>query len=139
MKKGLATALAVVVFAGCATTGGKRVDQEALSSLKPGVTTIDEVKATFGAPFQDSKEPDGTEQLQYISRIKVPDDRVPTVGSNIPRTIEKNVSSLLVFDKSGHFLHAWEADKTVDENVPGNMGTMQAGDMTRGSMYSHGF
>jgi hypothetical protein len=142
MKKGFTAALAAVVLAGCASVGGKVVDNQALSTLKPGVTTIADVKTEFGQPFQETKEPDGTDQLQYISKIRVKDESGnsgPTVGSNIPRQIEKNVSALLVFDQSGHFLHAFTADKTVDENVPGNLGKMQQSDVTRGSMYSHGY
>jgi hypothetical protein len=142
MKKGFAAAVAAVVLAGCATTGAKVVDSQTLSTLKPGVTTIADVKTEFGQPFQETKEPDGTDQLQYISKIRVKDDSGnsgPTVGSNIPRQIEKNVSALLVFDQSGHFLHAFTADKTVDENVPGNLGKMQQSDVTRGSMYSRGY
>jgi len=142
MKKGFVAAVAAVVLAGCATAGGKIVDAHALSSLKPGVTTIADVKAEFGEPFQESKEPDGTDQLQYISKVKMRDDSGklgPTVGSNIPKQIEKNVSAMLVFDQNGHFVHAFTADKTVDENVPGNLGKMQQSDVTRGSMYSRGF
>ncbi|GGA01247.1 hypothetical protein [Dyella caseinilytica] len=141
MKKGIAAAMAALVFAGCATTGVKVVDKQALDTLKPGVTTIADVKATFGPPFQETKEPDGTDQMQYISKIRVRDDSGntgPVVGSNIPRQIEKNVSAMLVFDQAGHFLHAWTADKTVDENVPGNLGKTQAGDVTRGSLAGHG-
>jgi outer membrane protein assembly factor BamE (lipoprotein component of BamABCDE complex) len=139
MKKGFAAAIAAIVLAGCATTGrSKVVDQEVLSTLKPGVTTITQVETDLGQPFQDTKEPDGTEQLQYISKVRKMDPNARTVGSNIPRQIEENVSALLVFDQSGRFLHAWTSDKTVDENVPGNMGKMQQGDVTRGSLFSRG-
>jgi hypothetical protein len=141
MKKSFTAMIAVLVFAGCATTGSKKVvvDEKALSALKPNVTTIAEVEAEFGQPFLESKQPNGDDQLQYVSKVRVPDNLTPSVGSNIPRTIEKTISSYLVFDQSGRFLHAWSGDKTVDENVPGNMGTPQAGDIGRGSMYSHGF
>jgi hypothetical protein len=138
MKKGMAAAIAAMVIAGCATGPGKVVvDKDSLSALKPGVTTIADVEAKFGQPFQESKQPDGTDQLQYLSKIKVPDTRMPTVGSNIPRQIEKNVSAMLAFDQNGRFIHAWTSDKTVDENVPGNLGNVQANDVGRGSMYSH--
>lgn len=139
MKKGFAAMIAVVVLVGCATTGAKKVvDKDVLATFKPGVTTIAQVEAELGPPFHESKEPDGTDQLQYISKVKVPDTNMPTVGSNIPRKIEKTITSMLVFDQSGHFLHAWTGDKTVDENVPGNMGVPQPSDVNRGSMYSHG-
>jgi hypothetical protein len=135
MKMGFAAMIAAVVLAGCATTAGKKVvDKDVLATFKPGVTTIAQVEAELGPPFHESKEPDGTDQLQYISKVKVPDDSGPTVGSNIPRKIEKTISSLLVFDQNGHFLHAWTADKTIDENVPGNMGKPQPSDVGR-SMY----
>lgn len=135
MKKGMAAAIAALVLAGCASAPGKVVDKDSMSSLKPGVTTIADVEATFGQPFNETKEPDGTDQLQYMSKVKVPDTNMPTVGSNIPRKIEKNVSALLVFDQSGRFIHAWTTDKTIDENVPGNMGKLQRSDISRGSMY----
>jgi outer membrane protein assembly factor BamE (lipoprotein component of BamABCDE complex) len=136
MKKGFAAAMAALVFAGCVTTGGKVVDKQALDTLKPGVTTIAQVETAFGPPFQETKEPDGTDQLQYISKVRIHDDSHPdpVVGSNIPREIEKNISALLVFDQHGHFLHAWTSDKTVDENVPGNLGNVQHNDVTRGSL-----
>jgi outer membrane protein assembly factor BamE (lipoprotein component of BamABCDE complex) len=139
MKKRFAAALAAVVFAGCATTSHKVVDSDALSTLKPGVTTIAEVEASFGQPFQETKEPDGTDQLQYVSKVRMRDESTDhTTGSNIPKQIEKNISALLVFDQQGHFLHAWTADKTVDENVPGNLGKPQPNEVARGSMYSRG-
>jgi hypothetical protein len=138
MKKGIAAAIAAVVIAGCATGPGKAVvDKDTMATLKPGVTTIADVEAKFGPPFQESKQPDGTDKLQYISKVKVPDTNMPKVGSNIPRQIEKNISAMLVFDQNGRFIHAFTSDKTVDENVPGNLGKMQANDVARGSMYSH--
>jgi hypothetical protein len=137
MKKGIAAAIAALVIAGCATGPSKSVvDKDTMSSFKAGVTTIADVEAKFGQPFQESKEPDGTDKLQYLSKVKVPDTSMPTVGSNIPRQIVKNVSAMLVFDEHGKFVHAWTTDKTVDENVPGNMGRWNQGDVTRGSMYS---
>lgn len=135
MRKGIAAAVAALVLAGCASAPGKVVDKDSMASLKPGVTTIADVEAKFGQPFHETKEPDGTDQLQYLSKVKVPDDHMPTVGSNIPRKIEKNVSAMLVFDQSGRFIHAWTSDKTIDENVPGNLGKMQQSDVSRGSLY----
>ncbi|GLQ99661.1 hypothetical protein [Dyella mobilis] len=138
MKTGLAAVAATIALAGCVTTGGKVVDKQVLSALKPGVSTIDQVKTNLGQPFQDTREPDGTEQLQYISKVRKVNPDVRTIGSNIPRQIEENVSALLVFDQTGHFLHAWTTDKTVDENVPGNLGKVQQGDIRRGGAFSRG-
>jgi hypothetical protein len=140
MKKNMAAALAAIVLAGCATTGNKVVDKTAISALKPGVTTITQAEAALGPPFQETREPDGTDQLQYISKVRVIDENTAyTTGSKIPRQIEKTISSMLVFDQQGRFVHAWTSDKTIDENVPGNLGKMQSNDVVRGSMYSHGF
>lgn len=139
MNKNMAAAIAALVMAGCAAAPGKVVDKDSMSSLKPGVTTIADVEAQFGKPFNETREPDGTDQLQYMSKVKVPDTHMPTVGSNIPRKIEKNVSAMLVFDQSGHFVHAWTSDKTIDENVPGNMGKLQHSDISRGSMYRQAY
>jgi hypothetical protein len=140
MRMHLAAAMAMVLISGCATTSSKTVvDTKTLSTLKPGVTTIANVESAYGQPFQDTKEPDGTEKLQYVSKIRVKDDSTangPLVGTHIPRQIEKNVSAILVFDQKGLFVHAWTSDKTIDENVPGNMGQMQQSDVSRGSMYS---
>jgi hypothetical protein len=138
MKRGFAEAMAAMTLAGCATTGGKVVDKDTMASFKAGVTTIAEVQATYGPPFHETKEPDGTDQLQYLSKVRMKDDTSRVVGSNIPRQIEKAVSAILVFDQNGRFVHAWTIDKTVDENVPGNMGQMQESDVTKGSMYGRG-
>ncbi|MBE1162773.1 hypothetical protein [Dyella acidiphila] len=141
MKHWLAAPLAALVLAACATTKSKVVDAQSLSALKPGVTTVAEVEAAFGAPFHETKEPDGTDKLQYVSTVRVIDDSGnsgPVVGSKIPRKIEKTVSALLVFDQSGRFMHAWTSDKTIDENVPGNLGKIQQSDISRGSLSGRG-
>jgi hypothetical protein len=139
MKRGFAAAFAAIILAGCATTGSKVVDKDAMASFKPGVTTMAEVEATFGPPFRETKQPDGTDQLQYLSKVRIKDDSPTAVGTNIPRQIEKTVSAILVFDQNGRFIHAWTKDKTVDENVPGNMGQMQQSDVSKGSMYGKGY
>jgi hypothetical protein len=139
MKRGFAAAMAAMILAGCATTGGKVIDKDTMASFKAGVTTIAEVKATYGPPFHETKEPDGTDQLQYLSKVRIKDDSPAVVGSNIPRQIEKTVSAILVFDQNGRFIHAWTKDKTIDENVPGNMGQMQQSDISRGSLYGRGY
>lgn len=132
MKRVYAAAMAAVVLAGCASTGNKHVDLSAVSSFKAGVTTIPQAEAALGPPFQESRQPDGTDQLQYVSTVKVPDNNMPTTGSRIPAKIEETVSMMLAFDQSGRFIHAWSASKTINENVPGNLGHMQAGDVSRG-------
>jgi outer membrane protein assembly factor BamE (lipoprotein component of BamABCDE complex) len=136
MMKRIFAAIAAMILAGCATTSTKVVDKDAMASFKAGITTITQVEATFGPPFHEAKQPDGTDKLQYLSNVRIKDNSPAVTGSNIHREIEKTVSAILVFDQSGHFVHAWTSDKTIDENVPGNMGQMQQSDVTRGSAYS---
>jgi outer membrane protein assembly factor BamE (lipoprotein component of BamABCDE complex) len=124
MKKSMAAALAAIVLAGCVTTAGKVVDTQAMSTFKPGVTTITEVKAEFGEPFLETREPDGTDQLQYMSKVRMRDQSTDhTTGSNIPRQIEKNISSMLVFDQKGRFVHAWTGIRPWTKTYPAIWGT----------------
>ena len=136
MKRGFAAAMAAMMLAGCATTGGRVVDQNAIASLKPGVTTITDVKAAFGQPFNETKEPDSTDQLQYVSQVREVDHTQPIVGSNIPQRVSKSVSAMLVFDQSGRFVRAWTKDgKTTNENPSNNLTGGQPSDFSKGSLY----
>jgi outer membrane protein assembly factor BamE (lipoprotein component of BamABCDE complex) len=136
MKRGIAAAVAAMMLASCATTGGKAVDQDAIASLKPGVTTIAEVESAYGKPFNETKEPDGTDQLQYVSNVREVDNTQPMVGSNIPQRVSKTESAMLVFDQSGHFVRAWTKDgQKTTENPVGNLGNGQPSDFSRGSLY----
>jgi outer membrane protein assembly factor BamE (lipoprotein component of BamABCDE complex) len=137
MKRGFLVAIATLILAACATSRSKVVDKDTMASFKAGVTTKAEVVAEFGPPYRDIKQPDGTDQLQYLTDVRVKDENTtPVVGSHISRQIVKTVAAVIEFDQNGRFVHAWTKDKTIDENVPGNLGKMQQSDVTTGSMYS---
>ncbi len=79
MKRGFAAALIAVLLAGCATSGHK-FDASAITSFQPGVTTMTQAEAALGQPFQSTKMPDGTQQLQYVSKVQSVEDNMPTTG-----------------------------------------------------------
>jgi outer membrane protein assembly factor BamE (lipoprotein component of BamABCDE complex) len=131
MNKVVAATMAALLLAGCATTETK-VDPATVASFQPGVTTIAQVEAALGQPFQATRLPDGRQQLQYVSkRQEVSGDGMPT-GSQIPKHVEKTVSTVLSFDKDGRFVSASSDSKTKDNKQwPSNLGSLGGGDVQR--------
>jgi hypothetical protein len=142
MARGFATALAMVVMiallAACATTGGS-FSTSAISSFKPGVTTVADAEVALGQPFQAMRMPDGTQQLQYVNKVNIlAADSTPTTGSSIPKHEQTTVSTMLSFDQSGHFVRAWSNSKTKNNNnFPSDLGNMGQGDVDRGAGAAH--
>ena len=128
MKKGFAAVWVVVFLAGCATTSGK-FDSSAIASFQPGVTTLTQAEAALGQPFQSTKMPDGTQQLQYVSKVQSVGDNMPTTGSEIPKHTTTTVSTMLSFDSAGHFVRSWSNSKIHDNNWPSDLGHMNQGDV----------
>lgn len=130
MKRGFAAAMMMACLAGCATTSGNKIDPTTISTFQPGVTTIAQVEAALGQPFQSTRMPDGTQQLQYVSKVQsVSGDGVPTTGSVIPKHNSSTVSTMLTFDQGGHFLRSSSNSKTNNNNWPSDLGHMQSGDI----------
>lgn len=132
MVRFLASSAVVLMLAGCATAGTQysKVDQATVDSFKPGETTVAQVEAALGQPFQANRLPDGSEQLQYISKVRdLAADDTPTTGSAIPKKVDKVVSTMLSFDKSGHFVRSWSTAKTGQESYPSDLGKMQGSDL----------
>lgn len=134
MARGFAAALAMLVLAGCATTGGSS-STSAIESFKPGVTTVAEAEAALGQPFQATKLPDGTQQLQYVTKVNsLAQDSTPTTGSSIPKHQQTTVSTMLSFDQNGHFVRAWSNSKVSStNNGPTELGHLNQGDLNRGT------
>lgn len=134
MARGFAAALAMLVLAGCATTGGSS-STSAIESFKPGVTTVAEAEAALGQPFQATKLPNGTQQLQYVTKVNsLAQDSTPTTGSSIPKHQQTTVSTMLSFDQNGHFVRAWSNSKASStNNGPTELGHLNQGDLNRGT------
>lgn len=131
MNKVVAAAMAALLLAGCATTEHK-ADPTAVASFQPGVTTIAQAEAALGQPFQATRMPDGSQQLQYVSKYQeVSGDGMPTTGSQIPKHVEKTVSTVLSFDQNGHFVSASSSSKDKDKQWPSNLGSLGGGDVQR--------
>jgi hypothetical protein len=130
MARGFAAALAMVVLAGCASTPSNTT---AIGSFKPGVTTVADAEAVLGQPFQATRMPDGTQQLQYVSKVStLAADSTPTTGSSLPKRQDTMVSTMLSFDQSGHFLRAWSSSKTKSStNFPSDLGHTGQGDFVQ--------
>lgn len=132
MNKVVAAAMAVLLLTGCATTSEHKFDATTVASFQPGVTTIAQAEAALGPPFQSTRMPDGGQQLQYVSKYQeVAGDGTPTTGSQIPKHVEKTVSTLLSFDQSGHFVSASSNSKAKDNQWPSDLGHMSGGDVQR--------
>lgn len=132
MNKVVAAALAAVLLAGCATTStDHKVDSSAIASFQPGVTTTAQVQAALGQPFLVSHTADGGQQWQYVSKYQeVSGDGMPTTGSQIPKHVEKTVSTVLVFDQGGHFVSSSSSAKSKGGNQwPDNLGHLSGGDV----------
>jgi hypothetical protein len=137
MARGFAAALAVLVLAGCATTGGGS-SSSAIDSFKPGVTTVADAEAALGQPFQATKLPDGTQQLQYVTKVNsLAQDSTPTTGSSIPKHQQTTVSTMLSFDQNGHFIRAWSNSKTKSNKWPSDLGNMGQGDLQQNVGAAH--
>jgi len=131
MDKLVAAAVAAMVLAGCATTA-QTFNPAAVATFQPGVTTVVQAEATLGAPFQSTRLPDGSEQLQYISKHdQLAGDGMPTTGSKVPKRIETIVSTMLVFDANGHFVKTWSTSKTKNTAWPSDLGHLDSGDVGR--------
>lgn len=132
MTRGFAAALFAVVLAGCASTGAK-VDSSTIGGFKPGVTTVADAEAALGQPFQATRLPDGTQQLQYVTKVDSVSD-APTTGSSIPKHTTSNVSTMLSFDTSGHFVRSWSSTGSKTGNtMPSDLSHMNQGDVQMGS------
>jgi hypothetical protein len=124
----------MLVLAGCATTGGSS-SSSAIDSFKPGVTTVADAEVALGQPFQATRLPDGTQQLQYVTKVNsLAQDSMPTTGSSIPKHQQTTVSTMLSFDQNGHFIRAWSNSKTNSaNNGPSDLGHLNQGDINRGT------
>jgi outer membrane protein assembly factor BamE (lipoprotein component of BamABCDE complex) len=133
MNKVVAAALAAVLLAGCATTAEHKVDSNAIASFQPGVTTTAQVQTALGQPFLVSHTADGGQQWQYVDKYReMSGDGMPTTGSKIPKYVEKTVSTVLVFDQSGHFVSSSSnAQSKGGKQWPSDLGNLNGGDVQR--------
>jgi hypothetical protein len=131
MNRGLMAACVAVFLAGCATTASKSASAT-IASFQPGVTTIAQAEAALGQPYQASHMPDGTQQLQYVSKVEdMAADDMPTTGSQMRKRNTTTVSTMLSFDASGRYVRSWSSSQTQgDSKTPSDMGGMQQGDLT---------
>ncbi|RUL78375.1 outer membrane protein assembly factor BamE [Dyella choica] len=132
MNKAVAVMAVAVLLAGCATTSGTKVDPTAIASFQPGVTTVAQAEAALGQPFLVTHTSDGGQQLQYVSKHQeVTGDGMPTTGSQIPKHVEKSVSTVLVFDQNGYFVSSSSNSTTKDNKYPSELGNLGAGDVNK--------
>jgi hypothetical protein len=98
------------------------------------VTTVADAEAALGQPFQATRMLDGTQQLQYVSKVNsLAADSMPTTGSSIPKHQQTTVSTMLSFDQGGHFIRAWSNSKTKTNNDLTELGHLDQGDISRPS------
>ncbi|HUA79678.1 MAG TPA: hypothetical protein VL997_04850 [Dyella sp.] len=127
MNKVVASALATMFLAGCASSGPK-ADQGTLASFQPGVTTVAQVESVLGQPFQVSQTPDGGQQLQYVTKHQEVSGEA-TTGSHVPKHVEKTVSTMLSFDQHGHFVRAWSNSSAQSQQGSSDLSHLDQGDI----------
>lgn len=115
MKNIILAAIAAIVLSACATTSGKKVDQDYVASLKPGVTTIADVEAVLGKPITVNRNPDGTTTLTYgyASTKTSAAAYIPVVGTLLGKTDITNEGTFLEFSKSGRFVKSWSTSMST--------------------------
>ncbi|WP_233842442.1 hypothetical protein [Dyella sp. 2HG41-7] len=127
MNKVVASALATMFLAGCASSSPKG-DQGAISSFQPGVTTVAQAESALGQPFQITQTPDGGQQLQYVTKHNEVSGEA-TTGSHVPKHVEKTVSTMLSFDQNGHFVRSWSNSSAQSNQGPSDLGNLNQGDI----------
>ena len=89
-------------LAGCMSSGVK-VDQNKVTSLKPGTTTCAEAVALLGKPTNSSLQSDGTRSYQYVYVQAQANaaNFVPIVGSFVGGANTENTTFTMNCDKNG--------------------------------------
>ena len=105
MMKRMIVCAAFAMLAGCVSVGTK-VDPNVVNTFQPGVTTISEAEAKLGQPNQVTHDSDGKTIVvyMYIKSHASGASYIPIVGIFAGKSIADNVSTTLVFDKSGRFV-----------------------------------
>lgn len=93
---------------GCVTTDTKAGPQ-LVSTLKPGVTTIEDAERLLGQPNDVAKLPDGTTLVQYIYVCAKASGSsfIPVVGAFTGHSDVDHQATNLLFDQQGKFLRSW--------------------------------
>jgi hypothetical protein len=94
--------LLVAILAGCASVGTK-VDPAKVATLKPGVSTEQDVIATLGQPTQTALLPDGSKALSYVHATATvpPTFFIPLVGPMLGTTETHSDSVQLLIGPDG--------------------------------------
>jgi hypothetical protein len=136
----VAIAVAVLMQAGCSSTGGVAATQvknggsginpASLASFQTGVTTLDQVEATLGKPIKSVRGDGGNSVILYARvRLENAGDKTPETGSALPKRHRVQYSTLLAFDPQGHFLTSWTRTDDLGDASPTALGSFNAGDI----------
>jgi hypothetical protein len=91
------------VLSACAMTvrsGGGEITTKQMMSLKPGVTTLDDLKLIWGDPMNEMTRADGKTNVMWMSSTTT----VNKFGSGQSRNTSKTVN--LDFDENGKLLES---------------------------------
>jgi hypothetical protein len=89
-------------LAGCMSSGIK-VDQDKVTSLKPGVTTCADAVALLGKPTNSSLQSDGTRSYQYVYMQAQANaaNFIPIVGTLVGGANTENTTFTMNCDRRG--------------------------------------
>lgn len=122
------TTLAAFILAGCAATGVK-ISEEALASLKPQQTTVDQALAALGAPTSRIRLGDGTTMLQYTyAEAKIRGASfVPIVGAFAGGSDIRTSMATLRFGADGKLIDVTSSESQYGTGIGASAGSVTPG------------
>jgi hypothetical protein len=107
--------VALVLLAGCMSSGTKVSDQQA-RSFAPGTTTMSDVTAALGRPSTRSTAIDGQMVLGYshTSAYATPATYVPIVGLLAGGSRGASETTIFMFDRNGVLTHVTTSSSDID-------------------------
>ena len=115
MEKSIAIVSLLLLF-GCATHRefGRPIDPVALADLKPGISTMDDVRTKFGKPFSVSQDSEGKTMWTY-AYSKFDSHRAPLPFAKGDYTMSHK-SVVIGFDGAGKF-ERYVLNRSGDEDL----------------------
>ena len=117
--KTISAMAAILLLAGCATTG-TRVDDAAVDKFTPGVTTEADVTKALGAPQYRSRNSDGTTMVMYnYAHTQVKGATfIPVVGLFAGGVKADMTNARFTFDANGKLTDTSNGGQQFDVKAP---------------------
>jgi outer membrane protein assembly factor BamE (lipoprotein component of BamABCDE complex) len=103
MKESFAAACLLCLLLSSCSTVGHKIDPNQLASVKPGVTTREDVHRIFGAPSRRETRSDGTvtESYAYVRARVKGQSFIPVAGAFVGGTRVNETTTVFVYNPDG--------------------------------------